>query len=298
MQVHSRCSSLSSPPPPLPTGREAALFEPDQFNPTLRSVLSADALAAGDRFSFAGPLPPRFGIIIRSQGLTGEDFEPEFRTGLLEASSLPASALIRAEIVVGPEVGFSSVDVARWASAIPLPIQTNVASPAGGVSARVELLTIEATLATGIITLRAGGQIDWTPGAGLSALGGARGRTAFTATLRLAFMLPPTPMIVEPCHVGLHGDPDVEISGLAGALAALALPFVRDLLEGMLTKQVDQALVREVRAIVAAAFALSELPPGVTVSIRRLKVEGDTVSFQPAIGALGTTLSTFHPPPV
>src|SRR6266487_1138263 len=99
----------------------------DTNSTPLRSVISADALAAGDRFSFARPLPPRFGIIIWSQGLP-ERVEPEFRTGLLEASSLPAWALIRAEIVVGPEVGFSSVDIARWASAIPLPIQTNVTS--------------------------------------------------------------------------------------------------------------------------------------------------------------------------
>jgi hypothetical protein len=76
---------------------------------------------------------------------------------------------------------------------------------------------------------------------------------------------------------------------------AQALSIVCDLLEGMLTKQVQQTLVRELRAIVAGAFALTELPPGVTVSIRRIEMEGDTVSFQPVIGAIGTTLSTFHP---
>jgi hypothetical protein len=277
---------LEAGAPPLPTGREAQLYEPGQFNPTARSFLS------GDKFSFGGPLPPRFGIIIVSQGVP-DNFAVDFRTGPLEASSLPATTPIRAEIVVGPEVRFSSVDVARWVSAIPLPIKTDLTSPAGGVSARLALLTTTATLANGKITVHVGGQIDWTLGAGLSAQ-----TTPFAATLPLAFQLPPTPMDVEPCYVGFLGDPDVEISGLAGALVALALPFVRDLLQGMLTKQVQQTLVREVRAIVAGAFALTELPPGVTVSIRRVEMEGDTVTFQPVIGAFGTTLSTFHPPAV
>jgi hypothetical protein len=63
-----------------------------------------------------------------SQGLP-DNFAVDFRTGLLEASSLLATAPIRAEIVVGPEIRFSSVDVAQWASAIPLPIKTDLTSP-------------------------------------------------------------------------------------------------------------------------------------------------------------------------
>jgi hypothetical protein len=275
---------VAAGPPPLPTGREAELYEPGQFNPAARSALS------GGKFSFGGPLPPRFGIIVVSQGLP--DFAVDFRTGLLEASSLPATASLRAEIVVGPEVRFNSPDVARWASAIPLPIKTDLTSPAGGVSASLALLTISATLANGEITVHARGHIDWAVGEGLVQT------TPFTATLPLAIQLPPTPMDVEPCYLRFLGDPDVEIPGLAGALVARVLPIVRDLLEGMSTKQVQQTLVRELRTIVAGAFALTELPPGVTVSIRRLEMEGDVVSFQPVIGAMGTTLSTFRPPAV
>jgi hypothetical protein len=274
---------VAAGPPPLPTGREAQLYEPGQFNPVARSALS------GDQFSFGEPLPPRFGIIVVSQGLP-DNFAVDFRTGPLEASSLLATAPLRAEIVVGPEVRFSSADVARWASAVPLPINTDLTSPPGGVSGSLALLTISATFANGKITVRAGGQIDWAVGEGLVQT------TPFTATLPLAVQLPPTPMDVEPCYVGFLGDPNVEIPGLLGALVAWALPIVRDLLKGMLTKQVQQILVRELRAIVAGAFALAELPPGVTVSIRRLEMEGDVVSFQPVIGAMGTTLSTFHPP--
>jgi hypothetical protein len=277
---------VAAGPPPFPTGREAQLYEPGQFNPTARSVLS------GETFSFGGPLPPRFGIIVVSQGLP-DDFAVDFRTGLLEASSLLATSPIRAEIVVGPEVRFHSVDVARWASAIPLPIKADLTSSAAGVSARVTVLSVSATLGDGKVTVHAGGQIDWTFGVGLPGQ-----TTPFTATLLLGVQLPPTPMDVEPCYVRLLGDPDVEISGLAGALATQVLPIVRDLLEGMLTKQVQQILVRELRVIVAGAFALTELPPGVTVSVRRIRMEGDAASFQPVIGAMGTTLSTFHPPAV
>jgi hypothetical protein len=277
---------VAAGPPPLPTGREAQLYEPGQFNPTARSVLS------GDRFLFGGALPARFGIIVVCQGLP-DGFAVDYRTGLVEASSFLATGPVRAEIVVGSEVRFGSVDVAQWASAIPLPVETDLTSPAAGVSARVTLLHLSATLGSGKVTVQTGGQIDWTVGAGLPGQ-----TTPFTATVLFGVQLPPTPMDVEPCYVRLLGDPEVEISGLAGALVAQALPIVRDLLAGMLTKQVQQTLVHELRTIVAGAFALTELPAGVTVSIRRIQMGEDEVSFQPVIGAMGTTLSTFHPPAV
>jgi hypothetical protein len=270
-------------PPPLPTSREALLYEPDQLTPTARSPF------AGEGFSFAGPLPARFAILVVSQGLP-ETFVVDFRTGGLEASRLPPR--IRAEVVVGPEVRFTSADITQWLSATALPVSTDLpATTSAGVSARVTVHSLSATLASGRFTLQAAGTVEWILAAGL-----APQPSQFTVTLLLALELPQTPMDTEPCYVRVVGEPDVQVSGGLSGIVTAVLPLVRQAVLSTLQDQFQQVLTRGVARVVAGAFALAELPAGSRVSIRRLRVEEDAVTFQPAIGAMGTVLSTFQPP--
>ncbi len=272
---------VSAGPPPLPLSREAQLYEPGQANPAARSPL------AGGVFAFAGPLPPRFSVIVVSQGLP-DAFVVDFRTGPLDAANLPARA--RAEVVVGPDVRFGASDVGRWLSAT-LPISSDIVPAAGGPSARVSVESASASLAHGQLSVSATGTVAWTLPVGLSPV-----PNQFTATILLAFQLPATPMDVEPCQLRVVGAPDIQLSGPVSGLVSALLPVVRGNLESILTKQLQQTLVRGVNGIAAGAFALSELPAGARVSIRRLILEPDAITFQPAIGALGSLLSTFRPP--
>lgn len=268
-------------PPPLPSGREAQLYEPGQVNPAARSPL------VGGRFSFPGPLPPRLSIIVVSQGLP-DAFVVDFRTGPLDARDLPA--MIRAEVVVGPDVRFTSADVAQWLSAA-VPVSSDVVAAPGGPSARVTVTAMSAALSTGQFTLHASGTVDWTLPMGVPAP-----PNPFTVTVPVVLQLPPTPMDMEPCYVRVVGVPDVQVSGAMGALVAAMVPLVRGTLESTLTAQLQQTVVRGLNRVVAEAFALAELPAGARVSIRRLIVEQDAVTVQPAVGAVGTLLSTFRPP--
>jgi hypothetical protein len=271
-------------PPPLPTGRVAQLYEPGLTSPTTQSRL------AHGLFSFDGAVPTRFVVLVSSEGLpdiTG----PDFRTGLIDATAVDGTHPLRAEVVIGPEIEITSGDVARWAGAIQLPLQTDVSSTTSGQSAHITLRMLAATLGTGTLELSGNGTVDWTAGLGFDLPS-----SPFTVTLSVAVHLPAAATAVEPFQLSVVAGPDVQVSGLPGALVAFGLPLVRASLEAMFVEQVQNALEQGVRALVAGAFALENLPQDVTLCIRSLRAGDRTLTFQPAIGAMGTQLSTFAAP--
>src|SRR4029079_13312531 len=91
-------------------------------------------------------------------------------------------------------------------------------------------------------------------------------------------------------------DINLDMPGVLGALASLAIPSIRTFVEGFATDQLGTILRTAVPDAVQRGFALAGLPPDVNLSIRKITVDGDGILFEPALGAVGTTLSTFAPP--
>jgi hypothetical protein len=150
---------------------------------------------------------------------------------------------------------------------------------------------LAAALGTGTLELCRNGTVDWTAGLGFDLLSGP-----FTVMLTVAVHLPAAATAVEPFQLSVVAGPDVQVSGLPGALVAFGLPLVRASLEATFLEQVQNALEQGVRALVAGAFALENLPQGVTLCIRSLRAGDRTLTFQSAIGVMGTQLSTFAAP--
>src|SRR5216683_2435581 len=84
------------------------------------------------------------------------------------------------------------------------------------------------------------------------------------------------------------------LGALVNTLAPLVTPIVGQLVRGALTDWVNRAIP----AVTTQMLILLQLPPGVGVTIRSIAITPDAIAFQPLLGAIGTTLSTFHAPAV
>jgi hypothetical protein len=59
--------------------------------------------------------------------------------------------------------------------------------------------------------------------------------------------------------------------------------------------QMRDVIASEVSTRAARLLSLLELPQDVTLSIPSITIDAASVSFQPALGCVGTGLSTFQP---
>ena len=93
------------------------------------------------------------------------------------------------------------------------------------------------------------------------------------------------------------GEPEVHVGGpLAayGTVLDFALRF--GLADGIQTQLRDVAQ-DDIAAAAAQAMSLVHLPPGMRLSVRTISVDSSGITFQPALGAFGTVLSTYQPDP-
>jgi hypothetical protein len=84
------------------------------------------------------------------------------------------------------------------------------------------------------------------------------------------------------------------LTPVAGIVTGLLAGFVGNLVRSELGDLLHQALP----TAVARSLALAELPPSTTISLRMLSIDETGITCQPALGAIGTTLSTFKPTPL
>jgi hypothetical protein len=91
-------------------------------------------------------------------------------------------------------------------------------------------------------------------------------------------------------------DPIVQVLGGISPVVNVLLGTMKSFISNTLVTQMQRAIPKQIPALVAAALALPALPDGVTLSLRKLQFNNSAVTFQPALGALGTVLSSFKPP--
>jgi hypothetical protein len=278
-------ASTSDPPEGAVPARVAQLWEVTPAGSVQREVGSVQ----GTQVSFAGPLPASLAITVSTTGvanLTG----PDFRSPATDPATLAGQSPTRIEVVLGPEVRIEAADLAAWvASAIP-PL-THRLSLAGGIWADASVIGAQAMVIGGGVYCTVSGHVSIQSSIGLNESG------PFWVGLTVSFLPAATPG-TDICDIAPVSQPEIQLPGIAGQIVSLMTPVIGNWITELLKAQLQTIAIRELPAAFARALALAALPIDVTVSIRRLSIEPSAITFQAALGAFGTALSTFRPPPI
>lgn len=265
---------------PETQGRAAQLWQLGTASGFLEETAVQNSL-----IGFRTAPPEVFGINVTTTG-AGEVSGPDFRGGPISVQDL-ADANRRIEVVLGPEI---HLDAAAIAARLQKPPAWTQTVDLGAVKASVTVTAARATLDAGSIGGELSGLVT------LTSFGGTSTTNGFTAGATVRLMPSTKPGLADICDLVTVSDLFVTIPGMPGQYLNALLPVVRPLLNEQLAHHVRTAAMEELHRLVKRELVLPDpLPAGVTVSIRRLTVNASGITFQPALGALGTTLSQLPP---
>lgn len=268
-----------------PPSRVANLW---QVTPT-GTTLSDSANVSGNAFSFKGPLPAQFAVSVLTTGVP-DVVGPDFLSVALAASDFAGKPAIRLEALLGPELTIDNSTISELINNAFKPV-TQTQSIENQTIA-LSVLTMSAASSSTGIELQATGQLSITKGM----LGGPA-NSALSASATLSLLPSGSPTSGNLFNV-IVSDLTVNAPGFPAVLLNLLMTGARPYLSGLVANQVQDAIQKALPALVQQAFVLSALPAGVTLSLRRLSVGTTGITFQPALGAVGTVLSTFKPPQI
>lgn len=183
---------------------------------------------------------------------------------------------------------YPSTFLTRLIASIFTPMSKQIDLPIG--SANVSILSAHAKLLAGGIIGSVNGQIEIRDPLG------SISRLPFAGSATLSLVPSAIPGLLDLCDVITVIDPVVDAPGLLGNLLSAILAVVRGWVSEVLTDQLRQVVRQQLPAAVTRTFVLSSLPADVTLSVPRLQIDPSAITFQPALGAFGTTLSTFQAP--
>ena len=237
-----------------------------------------------ESFIFTEPLPPSFAVTVGPTG-DGTPTGCDFRSPALFPDQVPADGTLRLEIVRGPTIRWRQSDVARLAAAFS-PTTSQFSGPGGQL--RLDVQRVDATLSDAGIRARAWGQITVT------ALGVPQSGP-FTASATLHVVGTTSPGTADPVSVSPITDLELQLPPLVGGLLGPMASLVHDQLSSQLTTQVRAFFRAELPVAIGRTFALTTLPPGAVVSVSNVVLDATAMQFEPAIGVIGTALSTYSP---
>jgi hypothetical protein len=249
-------------------------------------VLLQSVPVSSGSFAFGGSLPSgKFAVAISGTDTTTST-GPDFRSGPITA----VAGTPNVEIVLGPIVTLTADDISRWFAAIPAaPTQSLQAAGVGTLA--VDIQSVAAALVPPALRVTGVGTLSGS----MTVIGAVTSPLSVTVTFGLVPTTNPNPLL--PAELTLAAPPHVELSGpfalFGDVLNATIATFAGDWILRLMRPIVQQ----EVSDAAARALSLVGLPPSVTLSIRRLSVTRTSVTFQPVLGAIGTVLSTYQPPP-
>jgi hypothetical protein len=244
-------------------------------------------------FGFQGPLPTQAAITLQSAGaddVTGLDF----RSGPLP---LPiADQTPHLEIVVAPKITIPAQQLHDWAGGFT-PVSQQLTPPAGAPlgPAQATIAAVSVTAATNSLTVSASGSFTGT------LLGVQLPLIPASADVSLSLTPSANPKTDEVVQVGLAGSNPVRVqtsSPLLTAVADLVVSLLSSFIGNLIQQEINDLLHQLLTPATARGLALPALPDSTSVSLRNLGIDADGISFQPALGAIGTALSTFQPTPL
>jgi hypothetical protein len=240
--------------------------------------------------SFNTPLPTASAVTVAmDEGLGDPNTEPVvlFRSGLLDQPRSP----LRLEAVLGPQIKIAAKTIDGWlASLLPFDV------PLRGqlVESVVTITALSTAFEPGVVGIAVRGSLSG------SAWGISLAGNEISGTLRCGA----TPDTAADARyaMALHsvdGGSTLHVTGsflamFADNFLALAIP----LLEGTILGQVRSWLDTVVSPAVCRSLLLPGLQSGVTITIRDCQIDETGISMAPALGAVGTALTTYDPPPI
>jgi hypothetical protein len=260
--------------------RAAHVWDLSTTAPTLTETVSVQ----GAGFSLVQPLSGDTLAIT----VTAAQVEPgrgaDFRSGVVALPTGPDPRL-RLEVVFGPTVVVTADDISRWFSSLTIPPASFDVAGLGTV--RVVVSSVAGTLAQSMIHVRVAGTV---------AAPAVTAQAPFTAGAGLGVVPSRSPIDPQPAEVTIVGRPTVELAPPLAVFAGLLNLALSTGIFSSFLAQVGPILDSGLRAVVARAFSLLQLPSA-TLSIREIAIEPSAITFQPALGLVGTGLSTFQPDP-
>jgi hypothetical protein len=266
----------------LPVGQQVATLW--DFVGGVLAARETSAVQAG-AFGFQAPLSAEAAITVATIGdpaVTG----PDFRSGPFQVGASPAP---RVEMVIAPPITLTQADLDTWASGFQSTTQPVYETLSATVSA------VKGTLGAGAVTVGVNGTLA-------GALGNASlPQTTFSASVSFALFPSSDPSASEIVRVALAGTNPIrlELSGsLLGELVDQLSSLVAPMLGELVRKALDDWAHQTIPAAAAEMLTLLQLPAGTTITLRSITINEAGISFQPALGTIGTTLSTFQPPSI
>jgi hypothetical protein len=151
------------------------------------------------------------------------------------------------------------------------------------------IMTAEATRYRGVVG---------RPPARETGIFGSGSRSAFSASATVGLVPSAAPGITDLCDLLTVQSVTVDLPGTFGGMVSTLVSLIRPELERVLTEHLRAIIRRELLAAITSALVVSALPTDVTLSIRQVSIDSAAITFQPALGAIGTSLSTFTPPAI
>lgn len=281
LQANLVVIDLATPAAPPPS-RVAYLWEITATGATQRDSSGITS----NSFSFPGPVPAQFSLSVATTGVA-DAVGPDFRSIPITAAGLAVP--IRIEIVICPEMRLSATQLSQLVSTSFAPVHQHLEVPGGLVSADVSVLTADATVTNAGVVLKLTGQAVFSAGLGTFAFSGS-------TTLSLVPLAAPTTN--DLVDILIVAEPVFEVLGALGPIATSFINALRGMLAPLFTDQLHTAIRTALPAVLTKSLVLTALPAGVTVSLRKVSIDAGGITFQSALGAIGTVISTFHPPAI
>jgi hypothetical protein len=142
-----------------------------------------------------------------------------------------------------------------------------------------------------------GGTISLTASGTASLAGGLPAFSSTPFTFSSALHVAPT-FTMTPSTIleALPGTvPVLTMSGLVGAVVGSITSLLAESLADPAVQPLVALLNTMIMKRVAANLGLTELPPGVVLSVRELSADNDSITLTPVLGAFGTILTDFRP---
>ena len=248
------------------------------------------AQVQGGAFGFQGPLPAQAALSVQTPGVAdvvGLDFRSGSLPGPLDGQAP------RVEIVLGPSVTIPAELLAGWAAAFaPVQQQMPAFSALNPTATPIDIAfgQVSAALSAGVVTVAGNGTISG---------GFLGGQIPWSASIALSLAPSSAPQTDDLISVSLAGANPVSVSiggpaAFLGSVASLLAPFLGPLIQNELSTWANTAAADAI----ASGLALAHLPAGTRVSLRSLRIDASGVTFQPALGVIGTGLSTYQPVPI
>jgi hypothetical protein len=240
-------------------------------------------------FSFAGPLPARSALTVVTTGradVTGADF----RSAELSGADLGTKGTARVELVIGPMVTIAAADLNRAAAAAFPPSTYTIGIPNG--QAVVSVASVSVTPDTAAMRLTVTGTMSAT----LSGLS-IESNAPFSLSATAGFV-PGTGPDASAVGDFVFGVGQFDMPGPLGSALGITKSVLAQQLQEIARTQLVAWASSALPAAFAHALALPSFPADTVVSIRQIKIDPAGLSFQAALSAMGTEMSTYHPPPI